>query len=64
MEQAEVAIAKQWHGKHVSTAVNQHATIEELLEAVFSMQSVPRLYSEDQWEKLVSRKLAVSSLES
>jgi hypothetical protein len=25
-----------------------HATIEELLEAVFSVRSVPRLYNEDQ----------------
>jgi hypothetical protein len=30
-----------------------HATIEELLAEIFSMQSVPRLCSEDEWEKLV-----------
>jgi hypothetical protein len=38
-------------GKHVSAATNQHATKEELLEAVFSIRSVPRIYSEDQREK-------------
>jgi hypothetical protein len=26
----------QWHGKHVSAAMNEHATMEELLEAVFN----------------------------
>jgi hypothetical protein len=34
-------------------ATDMHATIEELLEAVFSMQSMPRLYNEGQlplWE--------------
>jgi hypothetical protein len=46
----EAAIARQRHGKHISTAMNKHETIEELLEAVFSMQSAPRLYNEDQWD--------------
>jgi hypothetical protein len=32
---------------------DMRATIEELLEEIFSMQSVPRLCSEDEWEKLV-----------
>jgi hypothetical protein len=27
-----------------------HATIEELLDAVFSMQSLPRLYNQPTWE--------------
>jgi hypothetical protein len=31
-----------------------HATIEELLEAVFSMRSTPRLYNEDQWDKSIA----------
>jgi hypothetical protein len=31
-------------GKHISTAVNQHATIEE---AVFSVGAAPRLCNED-----------------
>jgi hypothetical protein len=47
--------------KHVSAAMNQYATIEKLLEAVFSMRSVSGLYSEDQREKSVggrSRRLA------
>jgi hypothetical protein len=30
------------------TATDTHATIEELLEAVFSVRSVPRLYNEEQ----------------
>jgi hypothetical protein len=29
-------------------ATDTHATINEMLEAVFSVQSVPRLYDEDQ----------------
>jgi hypothetical protein len=36
----ETAIARQWRGKHVSTATNKHASTEELLEVVFSAQSV------------------------
>jgi hypothetical protein len=40
----EAPIATQRRGKH-SAATNQHATTEELLEAVFSMWSAPRLYS-------------------
>jgi hypothetical protein len=32
---------------NVSAATNQQATIEELLEAVFSKRSVPSLYNED-----------------
>jgi hypothetical protein len=32
-----------------STASDTHATIEELWETVFSMWSVPRLYSEHYW---------------
>jgi hypothetical protein len=37
-----VAVATQQRDKHVSTAINQHSTKEELLEAVFSTRSVPR----------------------
>jgi hypothetical protein len=29
-------------------AADTYATVEELLEAVFSMQSIPRLYNEGQ----------------
>jgi hypothetical protein len=32
-------------------ATSIHATIEEFLEAVFSMQSVLRLYNDDQLDK-------------
>jgi hypothetical protein len=39
-----------------------HTTIEELLEAVFSLRSVPRLYSEDHWEKLASHGWELQSL--
>jgi hypothetical protein len=45
--------AWRWHGKHISAAMNQHA-IEELLEAVFSMWSAPRLYNEDKQQQLIS----------
>jgi hypothetical protein len=50
VEQEEAPIFRQWHSKHISAATIEHATIEELLEVVFSVQSMPRLYSEDQWE--------------
>jgi hypothetical protein len=42
----------QGRGKQISIAANQHATTEELLEMVFSVWSVLRLYSEAQREKL------------
>jgi hypothetical protein len=48
-------IASQRHGKHDSAVTNDHAT-EELLEAVFSMRSVPRSYNENQRVFLVSRE--------
>jgi hypothetical protein len=37
VEQEEDAVARQWLGKHASAATNQHAAIEELLEAVTSV---------------------------
>jgi hypothetical protein len=37
-------VATQLRGKHISAAVNQHATVEE---AVFSVGAVPRLYNDD-----------------
>jgi hypothetical protein len=40
------AIAWEQLDKHVSVAMDVHTTIE-LLEAVFSMQSMLRLYNED-----------------
>jgi hypothetical protein len=36
--------ATQWCAKHISAAVNQHATIEK---AVYSVGAAPRLYNED-----------------
>jgi hypothetical protein len=54
VEPEKTSIASQWHGKRVLVAMNTHATIEEPWEAVFYMRSVPRLYNEDQGDKLVS----------
>jgi hypothetical protein len=45
--QEEAAIIRQRRGKHVSAAANQNATIEELLEAVFSVRSAPGIYSDE-----------------
>jgi hypothetical protein len=63
VEQDKTAIVRQWHGKCVSIAMNSHAAIEELLEAVFFVQFLLTLYSEDQRDKLLSRssESAVSS---
>jgi hypothetical protein len=47
-------IARQWHSRHVSAATNQDVEIVDLLEVVFSVGSMLRLYSEDQQKKLVS----------
>jgi hypothetical protein len=33
-------IARQWHGKNITAAMNTHATIEKLLEASFSTRSM------------------------
>jgi hypothetical protein len=37
----ETAAARKWLGKHPPTTTNIHATVEELLDAVFSMRVVP-----------------------
>jgi hypothetical protein len=50
MEQAEADIATQRRGKHSPAAMNQHATTQEMLEALFSVWSTPTLYIEDQLE--------------
>jgi hypothetical protein len=42
-----VAFARQWHGKHVSTATDMCATIEKLFEEVLNKCSVPRLYNKN-----------------
>jgi hypothetical protein len=47
-KQEEMSIARLWHGKNISAPMNNWATITgELLDAVFSMQSMPRLYNRD-----------------
>jgi hypothetical protein len=46
-EPEEMAVPRQWHGKHVSTATGTSETIEELWEVLFSVWSMPRLYNED-----------------
>jgi hypothetical protein len=57
------AIARQWHGKHISTAMNQHARIEELLEIMFSMLSVLRLHNEaTSWVRISHSQWVVSRL--
>jgi hypothetical protein len=43
-----MAIARQWHDKHVSAATNKRAAVEELLEVVFSMWYMLRLYNKHQ----------------
>jgi hypothetical protein len=45
-ERMDVVTGKQQHSKHITTATNQHATTEELLEIIFSMWSMPLLYNE------------------
>jgi hypothetical protein len=47
----KAAIARQRHGKQMSVATSKQTTTEELLGAVFSMQSVLRLCSEDNQEE-------------
>lgn len=46
------AIARWQHGKYVSPATNKHVAIKELLEAMLSIWSMPKLYSEGHWKKL------------
>jgi hypothetical protein len=48
VEQEETAVCRQRRGKHVSRATNQHTTIKEMLDAMFSMRPLSRLYSENQ----------------
>jgi hypothetical protein len=50
VEPKGTVVARQRRDKHVSAATNTHATTEELLEAMFSMQSVSMLYSDGHWE--------------
>jgi hypothetical protein len=47
-------IFRQRLGKHVPVATDTHATIEGLLETVFSVWQVQRDYKEDNWGNQVS----------
>jgi hypothetical protein len=49
-----VAVYRQRISKHVPAATNTHATIELLLETMFSTQSVQRGHKEDIWGDPVS----------
>jgi hypothetical protein len=45
---ATTPVARQWLiNRHVVAATSKHATIEELLEAVFSVRTVPSLYKKE-----------------
>jgi hypothetical protein len=55
VEWIKTVIARELVGKHMSAAMNRLATVEELLEAMFSVHSVPWLYSEDHVQKLPRR---------
>jgi hypothetical protein len=59
MEQEETAIARQWLSKNIIVAANTNATMEELLNTVFSMQYVPGLYNKNHTERW--RQAGVSS---
>jgi hypothetical protein len=48
-------IGRQRLVKHAPAATGTHATIEEQFEVMFSMRSVPRLYSEAEWEMYADR---------
>jgi hypothetical protein len=46
---ADAPVAGQWPSScHMMAATDTHTTTEELLEALFSLQSAPRLYNGDQ----------------
>jgi hypothetical protein len=48
VEEEEMAIAKELVCKHLPVAMATHATIDTLLEVVFSVWSVPRTHNEGQ----------------
>jgi hypothetical protein len=45
VEPEEKIIARQWLGKHVPMVTNMQATIEVLLETIFSIQSMQSGYT-------------------
>jgi hypothetical protein len=48
------SVSRQWLSNHISAATDTHATVEVLLETVFSTRSVQRGYKEDKWGNWVS----------
>jgi hypothetical protein len=54
VEQEDAAIFGQRRSKYVSAVTNQHTTIKERFEVVFSVFSALRLFIKDQGEKIVS----------
>jgi hypothetical protein len=56
VEQVEVTIARHWRGKNVSTVTNERTEVEEPLQALSPTRYVPRLYNEDQQDKLVNNE--------
>jgi hypothetical protein len=48
VECVEVATARQRHAKHKYATTDIYITTEELLETVFSMRSMQRVYKENQ----------------
>jgi hypothetical protein len=46
VETEETAVARQRRDRHLSAATDTHTTLEKLLEAMFSVWYVPRLYRE------------------
>jgi hypothetical protein len=57
----DMAISRQRRGKHVSAAMNKHTIMEEFLEAIFSVWSVPWLYSGGSRQSVMSRKSVIAS---
>jgi hypothetical protein len=47
-------VSRQWLSKRIPSTADTHATTEELLEMVFSTQSMQKDYKEDNWGKDVS----------
>jgi hypothetical protein len=56
----KISIARQWHSKHISVVMDNHSITGDLLEVVFSMRSMPRLYKENQSDFSVSQELPTS----
>jgi hypothetical protein len=60
LEPEEEAIIRQRPDKHAPMATDMYVRKEEPQDGVHSMQSMLGLYSEEQWGKWMSHKLAVS----